>query len=157
MGVALALPSNSKTWLESVSKDKPSSSLGLIVSNEGKKFDEIDTWLNFDDIWRENLFGFFFVVGRIFGGKMFIEILKNNGKISIACDQKSSHRKFENMKSEGKNVKTSNKHNRTAHTRRQCQKTTVLSCHRCQINTPVEKINNILILIRTLTSRFGSN
>ncbi len=66
MGLALALPSNSKTWLESVSKDKPSSSLGPVVSNEGKKFDEIDTWLNFDDIWRENLFGFFFIVGGNF-------------------------------------------------------------------------------------------
>ncbi len=31
------------------------------------------------------------------------------------------------------------KANRTAHIRHQCRKTTVLSCHRCQINTGVEK------------------
>ncbi len=36
--LALALPSNSKTWLERVSKDKPSSLLGLVVGDEGKKF-----------------------------------------------------------------------------------------------------------------------
>jgi hypothetical protein len=29
--------------------------------------------------------------------------------------------------------------NRTAHIRYQCRKTTVLSCHRCQISTGVEK------------------
>jgi hypothetical protein len=34
-------------------------------------------------------------------------------------------------------------HNRTTHIRHQCRKTTVLSCHRCIINTGVEKINNI--------------
>jgi hypothetical protein len=44
--LALALPSNSKTWLERVSKDKCSSLLGLIVSDEGKKFYNIDTWFN---------------------------------------------------------------------------------------------------------------
>jgi len=31
--------------------------------------------------------------------------------------------------------------NRTAHIRHQCKKTAVLSCHRCLINTGVEKIN----------------
>ncbi len=36
-GFALALPSNSKTWLERVFKGKPSSLLGLIISDEGKK------------------------------------------------------------------------------------------------------------------------
>ncbi len=36
--LALALPTNSKTWLERVSKDKQSSLLGLIVSDKGKKF-----------------------------------------------------------------------------------------------------------------------
>ncbi len=41
--MALALPSNSKTWLERVSKDKPSSLLGFVVSDEGKKFYNIDT------------------------------------------------------------------------------------------------------------------
>ncbi len=35
IGFALALPSNSKTCLERVSTDKCSSSLGLIVSDEG--------------------------------------------------------------------------------------------------------------------------
>jgi hypothetical protein len=43
IGLALALPSNFKTRLERVSKDKPSSLLGLIVSDEGKKFYNIDT------------------------------------------------------------------------------------------------------------------
>jgi len=38
IGLALALPSNSKTWLERVSNDK-----GFLVSNEGKKFYNIDT------------------------------------------------------------------------------------------------------------------
>jgi hypothetical protein len=47
IGLALALPSNSKNWLERVSKDKPSSLLGLIDSDEGKKFYNIDTWLVF--------------------------------------------------------------------------------------------------------------
>jgi hypothetical protein len=32
-----------------------------------------------------------------------------------------------------------NKTNRTAHIRHQCMKTTVFSCHRCLINTGVEK------------------
>jgi hypothetical protein len=44
IGLALALPSNSKTLLERVSKDKPSSLLGFIISGEGKKFHNIDTW-----------------------------------------------------------------------------------------------------------------
>ncbi len=42
IGLALALPSNSKTWLERVSKDKCSNLLGLVISNEGKKFYNID-------------------------------------------------------------------------------------------------------------------
>ncbi len=42
--VAPALPTNFKAWLERVSKDKPSSLLGLIVSDEGKQFNNIDTW-----------------------------------------------------------------------------------------------------------------
>jgi hypothetical protein len=33
--------------------------------------------------------------------------------------------------------------NRTAHIRHQKRKTTVLSCHRCLINTDVAKLNNI--------------
>ncbi len=33
--------------------------------------------------------------------------------------------------------------NGTSHIRHQCRKTTVLSCHRCLINTGVEKMNNI--------------
>ncbi len=33
--------------------------------------------------------------------------------------------------------------NRTACIRHQCRKTTVSRCHRCLINTGVEKINNI--------------
>ncbi len=43
IGLALTLPSNSKTWLERVSKDKRSSLLGLVISDEGKKFYNIDT------------------------------------------------------------------------------------------------------------------
>jgi hypothetical protein len=38
IGLALALPSNSKAWLERVSKDKRSSLLGLIISDKGKSF-----------------------------------------------------------------------------------------------------------------------
>ncbi len=44
IGFALALPSNSKTRLERVSKAKPSNLLGLIVSDKGKMFYNIDTW-----------------------------------------------------------------------------------------------------------------
>ncbi len=44
IGPALALPSNSKTWLERVFKDKPSSLLGLIIGDKGKMFYNIDTW-----------------------------------------------------------------------------------------------------------------
>jgi hypothetical protein len=44
IGLALALPSNSKTWQERVSKVKNSSLLGLVVNDEGKKFYSIDTW-----------------------------------------------------------------------------------------------------------------
>ncbi len=33
--------------------------------------------------------------------------------------------------------------NRTVHIRHQCRKTTVLGCHRCLINTGVEKMNYI--------------
>jgi hypothetical protein len=32
--------------------------------------------------------------------------------------------------------------NRTEHIRQQCRKTTVLSCHRCLINTGIVKMNN---------------
>jgi hypothetical protein len=32
---------------------------------------------------------------------------------------------------------------RTARSREQCRKTTVLSCHRCLINTGVEEMNSI--------------
>jgi hypothetical protein len=38
IGLALTLPSNSKTRLERVSKGNPSSLLGLVISDEGKKF-----------------------------------------------------------------------------------------------------------------------
>ncbi len=43
IGLALALPSNSKTELERVFKEKPYSFLGLVVSDEGKKFYNFDT------------------------------------------------------------------------------------------------------------------
>jgi hypothetical protein len=42
IGLDLALPSNSKILLERVSTDKPSSLLDLIISDEGKKFYNID-------------------------------------------------------------------------------------------------------------------
>ncbi len=42
MGFALVLPSNSKTQLERVTKGKPSSLLGLVNSDKGKKFYNID-------------------------------------------------------------------------------------------------------------------
>jgi len=38
IGLALTLPSNSKIRLERVSKGNPSSLLGLVISDEGKKF-----------------------------------------------------------------------------------------------------------------------
>jgi hypothetical protein len=41
--LALALPSNYKTQLERVSKDKASGLLGLVVKDEGKKFNKADT------------------------------------------------------------------------------------------------------------------
>jgi len=50
IGLALALVSNSKTWLKRVSKDKGSSLLGLVVSDEGKKFYNIDTWKSFNQL-----------------------------------------------------------------------------------------------------------
>jgi hypothetical protein len=40
------LPSNSKTLLERVSKDRRSNLLGFIVSDDGKKFYNIDTSLD---------------------------------------------------------------------------------------------------------------
>ncbi len=43
--LALVLPSNSKTWLERVSKDKLSCLLELGISDEGKKFYDIATSL----------------------------------------------------------------------------------------------------------------
>ncbi len=43
--------------------------------------------------------------------------------------------------------------NRAPHIRHQCRKKTVFSCHRCLINSGVEKMNNIYIQIRTLTTR----
>ncbi len=43
MAFAVALPSNSKTRPERVTKGKPSSLVGLAVSDEGKKFYNIDT------------------------------------------------------------------------------------------------------------------
>ncbi len=45
IGFALALPWNSKTWLERVSTGKPSSLLDIIVSDERKQFYNIDTWI----------------------------------------------------------------------------------------------------------------
>jgi hypothetical protein len=45
IGLALALPSNSKKLLEMISKGKPSSLLGLVISDEGKQFYNIDTWI----------------------------------------------------------------------------------------------------------------
>ena len=49
MGKLLVLPANVKTRLESIARYKHSSILfGLVVSNEGKKFDKIDTWYCFD-------------------------------------------------------------------------------------------------------------
>ncbi len=43
IGPALVLPSNSKTWLERVSKGKRSSLLGLVISDEEKEFYGLDT------------------------------------------------------------------------------------------------------------------
>ncbi len=43
IGLALALPSNSKTGLERVSKDKPFSLISLVIRDEGKTFYNVDT------------------------------------------------------------------------------------------------------------------
>jgi len=92
-GLALAMPSNSKTWLKRVSKDKPSSLLGLIVGNEGKKFYDIDTWRrNFDavnldrshscvnsvstEIWNKKLF-------NLFSFSLWDNFLKLNNKVKF--------------------------------------------------------------------------
>jgi hypothetical protein len=53
IGFVLALPSNYKTWLERVTKCKPSSLLGLIVSDEEKKFYDVDTRWYFTS-WKYN-------------------------------------------------------------------------------------------------------
>ncbi len=45
IGFALVLPSSSKKWLGRITKGKPSSLPSLIVSDEGKKFYNIDTRL----------------------------------------------------------------------------------------------------------------
>ncbi len=42
--------------------------------------------------------------------------------------------------------------NGIAHIRHQCRKTAVLSCHRFLVNSAVEKMNDILIWIRALTT-----
>ncbi len=41
-------------------------------------------------------------------------------------------------------VSSLQQHNRTAHIRHKCRKTTVLNCHRCLINTVVEKMEKHL-------------
>jgi hypothetical protein len=46
IGLALALPSNFKTQLERVSKGKPSSLLGLVISDEGKSFITLSAGVN---------------------------------------------------------------------------------------------------------------
>jgi hypothetical protein len=48
IGLALALPSNPETQLERVFKGKRSSLSGLVVSDEGKKFYNVDTWVFLD-------------------------------------------------------------------------------------------------------------
>jgi hypothetical protein len=48
-----------RAWLERLSKGKPSSLLGLVVSDEGKKFYDIDTRLNAELSFYYN---YFFVV-----------------------------------------------------------------------------------------------
>ncbi len=42
---------------------------------------------------------------------------------------------------------------KTTRIRYKCRKVTVLNCHRCLINTGVEKMNNIYIWIGTLSTR----
>ncbi len=46
VGLALALPSNYKTWLERISNNNASSLLGFVISDEGKKFYNIATGVN---------------------------------------------------------------------------------------------------------------
>ncbi len=75
LGLPLALPKISKTWLERVSKDKPSILLGLVVSNEGKKFYNIDTCCQFDET-------FFFVSDD----KAIIVLWQAFPALSYICD-----------------------------------------------------------------------
>jgi hypothetical protein len=44
IGLALALPSNSETRLERVTKGTPSSLFGLVISDKEEKFYNFDTW-----------------------------------------------------------------------------------------------------------------
>ncbi len=55
----------------------------------------------------------------------------------------------------GKANKNSTENIRTACIRHQCRKTTVKSCHRCLINTGVEKMNSIQIYFITLTHQMS--
>jgi hypothetical protein len=57
IGFVLALPSNSKAQVERVTKGKPSSLLGLVVSDKRKKFYNIDNRTNFKKAtpnWKKN-------------------------------------------------------------------------------------------------------
>jgi hypothetical protein len=82
--LALALPTNSKTWLERVSKDKPSSLLGLVVSDKGKKFYNIDT--------RSQCFKTFRVLILHFGStRLSVNVDKMKSKFSDKCFQFRPH------------------------------------------------------------------
>jgi len=51
--------------------------------------------------------------------------------------------KTEKLKTQTQNILKIQMANRTVHIRHQFRKTTVLSCHRCLINTGAERVNNI--------------
>jgi len=44
--------------------------------------------------------------------------------------------------------------NKTTNIRHLCMNITILSCHRCLIFSSVEIINNIYILVKTVTTRY---
>ncbi len=87
-GFALALPSNSKTWLERVPKGKASSLLGLIISDKGKSFitltsDRIIPWQHQDwtlEHTRDQCNKAFFAVFYMLGWFLLPDTSYNIGK-----------------------------------------------------------------------------
>jgi hypothetical protein len=82
IGFALALPSNSKTQLERVTTGKPSSLLGLVISDEEINFYNIATWCqSFRNFFQQSLIARTKKGVRMFAnGKYFQPRLSNVAK-----------------------------------------------------------------------------